>query len=109
MDNFALISIFGVLALYFYSTSSNYKAQYFKLVDEKKLVEEKNANLEKLKTKYDQQIKFSLETIDDSQSSLQSTREDLQKSKLEIAGLERRNKQLQDRVNELYASVGSIN
>lgn len=108
MDNFLLLAIFGVLALYFYSSASTYKTLYRKTVEEKELVEEKIKNLEKLKEKYEKQVQYSLDTINDSQESLKSTREDYQELKLENSELEHRNKLLQQRVDELYASVGNI-
>ena len=108
MENFLLLSIFGVLALYFYSSSSTYKSLYRKITEEKELVEEKNANLEKLKEKYERQVQFSLATINDSQDSLKTTREDFQELKLKNNELENRNKLLQERINELYTSVGTI-
>lgn len=108
MDNFLLLSILGVLTVYFYSSMNVYKSLYKKITEEKAIVEEKNDNLEKLKEKYERQVKFSLETIDDSQDSLKKTREDLQALKLHNSELDHRNKLLQERINELYASVGTI-
>ena len=108
MDNFLLMAVFGVLALYFYSSSSTYKSLYHKITEEKELVEEKNKNLEKLKNKSEKQIQFSLDTISDSQESLKSTRDDFQELKLKNTELEHRNRLLQERVDELYASVGTI-
>lgn len=108
MDNFLLVSVLGVLTVYFYSSMNVYKSLYRKITEEKAMVEEKNDNLEKLKEKFERQVKFSLETIDDSQSSLKKTREDLQALKLQNSELDHRNKLLQERINELYASVGSI-
>ncbi|MGB3749969.1 MAG: hypothetical protein WA945_00210 [Arcobacteraceae bacterium] len=108
MDNFLLLSILGVLTVYFYSSMNVYKSLYRKISEEKVMVEEKNANLEKLKEKFEQQVKFSLDTIDDSQESLKNTRKSLQELKLENAELDHRNKLLQERVNELYASLGTF-
>ena len=109
MDNFLLLSVLGVLAIYFYSSMNVYKSLYRKITEEKVMVEEKNNNLENLKEKFERQVKFSLETIEDSQESLKSTREDLQNLKLQNSELEHRNRLLQERINELYASIGSIN
>jgi len=109
MEEFLLISVLGVLTVYFYSSMSVYKSLYRKITEEKDMQIEKVKNLEKLKEKYEQQVKFSLETIGDSQDSLKSTREDYQQLKLENTELEHRNKLLQERINELYASVGNIN
>lgn len=109
MDNFLLLSVLGVLAIYFYSSMNVYKSLYRKITEEKLLVEEKNSNLESLKEKFERQVKFSLSTIEDSQDSLKSTREDLQDLKLQNSELEHRNRLLQERINELYASVGTLN
>ena len=108
MDNFLLLSILGVLTVYFYSSMNVYKSLYRKITEEKAMVEEKNNNLEKLKEKFEKQVKFSLETIEDSQDSLKSTRVDLQELKLQNTELDHRNKLLQERINELYASVGTL-
>jgi len=94
MDNFLLLSILGVLTIYFYSTMNVYKSLYRKIIEEKTMVEEKNTNLEKLKEKFERQVRFSLETIDDSQESLKSTREDLQALKVQNSELDHRNKLL---------------
>jgi len=108
MDNFLLLSVLGVLAIYFYSSMNVYKSLYRKITEEKLLVEEKNSNLESLKEKFERQVKFSLDTIEDSQDSLKSTREDLQNLKLQNSELEHRNRLLEERINELYASVGTL-
>jgi len=108
MDNFLLLSILGVLCIYFYSSMNVYKSLYRKITDEKAMVEEKNNNLEKLKEKFERQVKFSLETIDDSQESLKSSRENVQELKLQNTELDHRNKLLQERINELYDSVGTL-
>ncbi|MDC0932363.1 hypothetical protein OAR97_00815 [Arcobacteraceae bacterium] len=108
MDNFLLLSVLGVLVIYFYSSMNVYKSLYRKISEEKELVEEKNNNLEKLKEKFERQVKFSLETIDDSQESLKNSREDVQDLKLQNTELDHRNKLLQERINELYASVGTL-
>ena len=108
MDNFLLLSVLGVLVVYFYSNMNVYKSLYRKISEEKVLVEEKNNNLEKLKEKFEKQVKFSLETIEDSQESLKSAREDVQELKLQNTELDHRNKLLQERINELYASVGTL-
>ena len=85
-----------------------YKSLYRKITEEKEMEEDKVKNLEKLKGKFEKQVKHSLDTINDSQDSLKSTREDFQALKLENTELEHRNKLLQDRINELYSSVGTL-
>lgn len=109
MEDFLLISILGVLTVYFYSSMNVYKSLYKKISEEKDMQIEKVKNLEKLKEKFEQQVKFSLDTIGDSQESLKSTREDYQELKLQNTELEHRNRLLQERINELYSSVGNIN
>jgi len=108
MDNFLLVSILGVLTLYFYSSMNVYKSLYRKVTEEKEMEEEKNKNLEDLKGKFERQVQFSLETINDSQDSLKMSRESYQELKLLNTELDHKNKLLQERINELYANVGKI-
>ena len=108
MDNFLLVSVLGVLTLYFYSSMNVYKSLYKKVTEEKGMEEEKNKNLEQLKEKFERQVQFSLETINDSQDSLKSSRESYQELKLLNTELDHRNKLLQERINELYANVGKV-
>ena len=108
MENFLLLSIFGVLTLYFYSSMNVYKSLYRRISEEKVMVEEKITDLEKLKEKYEKQVKFSLDTINDSQESLKTTRENFQELKIQNTELEHKNKLLRERIDELYASVGAV-
>ena len=108
MDNFLLLGILAVLALYFYSSTNIYKSLYRRIAEEKELAEKNVVSLEAMIKKYEHQIKNSIATIGDSQDSLQLAREDLQKIKLEYSESQHRNQRLQDRVDELYSSVGSI-
>jgi len=108
MDNFLLVGILGILALYFYSSMSVYKSLHRKINEEKSMSENKANNLQNLIGKYESQIHSSIATIGDSQDSLQLAREDLQKIKLLNSDLEHRNELLQERVNDLYASVGAV-
>ena len=108
MENFLLIAVFGVLALYFYGNMNLYKSLYRGVIKEKEILEEKIENLENLKEKFEKQVQYSLNTINDSQQSLEATREDYQNLKLKNTELEHKNRMLQERVNELYASVGTI-
>ena len=108
MDNFLLVGILGVLALYFYSSMNVYKALYRRVGEEKEISEKTIRSLEALITKYEGQIQSSVSTIGDSQDSLQLAREDLQRIKLLNNDLEHRNQLLQERVDELYASVGAV-
>jgi hypothetical protein len=108
VDNFLLIGTLGVLALYFYSSMSMYKSLYYRISEEKKMAEESIVSSDKVIKKYEAQIHNSIATIKDSQDSLQLAREDLQKIKIANNELEHKNQLLQNRINELYASVGEI-
>lgn len=108
MENFLLISVLGVLTIYFYSSMNVYKSLYRKISEEKAMEQEKVQNLEKLKEKFEKQVEYSLATINESQESLKSSRDDFQELKLKNTELEHRNKLLQERINELYASVGNL-
>jgi len=108
MDNFLLVATLGILALYYYSTMNFYKSMYYRVSDEKKIAEEKIKNLETLKGKFERQVEYSLETINESQESLKSLRDSYQELKLVNTELEHKNKLLQERINELYANVGRV-
>jgi peptidoglycan hydrolase CwlO-like protein len=108
VDNFLLVGILGVLALYFYSSMSIYKSMYRKVIEEKNMADTSIASLKKMINRYEVQVQDTIETINNSQDSLQVARDDLQKTKLLNSDLEHRNRLLQERVNELYASVGAV-
>ncbi len=108
MDNFLLVGILGVLALYFFSSMNVYKSMYRRISEEKEMSDKTIASLEIMLKKYESQVQSSIATIGDSQDSLQLAREDLQKIKVVNNELEHRNQLLMERVNELYASVGAI-
>ena len=109
MENFLLLAILGVLTIYFYSSMNVYKSLYEKISEEKAMEQAKVQSLEVLKEKFEKQVNYSLETINDSQESLKSSREDYQALKLENTELEHKNKLLQERISELYEAVGTIN
>ncbi len=108
MDNFLLVAVSSILALYFFSSMNIYKSMYRRIAEEKNMAKKNVDALEKMIRKYEAQIQNSIATIDDSQSSLQLSRDDLQRIKIEKNELEHRNQLLQSRVNELYDSVGSL-
>lgn len=108
MDSFLLSGVLGVLALYFYSSMSIYKAMYRRIIEEKEMAEETVISLEAMVNKYEAQVHNSIATIGDSQDSLQIAREDLQRIKVLNNELEHRNQLLQERVDELYSSVGAL-
>ncbi len=64
MDNFLLLTIIGILLLYFFSSTNVYKSLYRKVNEEKNMVQDDNANLKELINKYDKQIKGSVKVID---------------------------------------------
>jgi septal ring factor EnvC (AmiA/AmiB activator) len=108
MDSFILIAVFGVLALYFFSSATVYKSLYKKVNEEKNIVESKQAELEKLIERYDKQVKGSVRAMNQVQESLDVARDDLQEARIEIADLRHKNSALQSRNDELYAQVNAI-
>ncbi len=108
MNNFLLLVVFGVLVIYFYGNMNLYKSLYRGIEKEKIILEGKIQHLEEIKNKLEKQVEFSLDTINDAQENLDKLRESYQELKLENTELISRNKQLQDRITELYASVGNV-
>ncbi len=108
MDGFILIALFGVLALYFFSSATVYKSLYKKVNEEKNIVESKQAELERLIERYDKQVKGSVKAMNGVQESLDVARDDLQEARIEIADLRHKNGVLQSRNDELYAQVNAI-
>lgn len=108
MENFLLVTILGILLLYFLSSASVYKSLYRKVNEEKNLLEEKNKDLQKLIDRYDKQIKGSVYALEGAQDNLKVARDDLQQSKLENNELRHRLQTLQERADELYAQVNTM-
>ena len=108
MDGFILIALFGVLALYFFSSATVYKSLYKKVNEEKNIVESKQVELERLIERYDKQVKGSVKAMNSVQESLDVARDDLQEARIEIADLRHKNGVLQSRNDELYAQVNAI-
>lgn len=108
MDGFILIAVFGVLALYFFSSATVYKSLYKKVNEEKNIVQSKQDELEKLIERYDKQVKGSVKAMNSVQESLDVARDDLQEARIEIADLRHKNGVLQSRNDELYAQVNAI-
>jgi len=108
MDNILLVSIFGVLALYYYSSMNVYKSFYRKIKEEKEFLDHSNttrlAEMEKLEKSFND----ALDTINQTDESLKKAREEIQRLKLANSDLKHRNELLQKRVDELYSSVGII-
>jgi len=108
LENIALISILGILALYFFGSLNVYKSMYAKLQEEKELAENVNQNRDKDLRKYENQLQDALQTIKDLDDRLTKSREELQLEKQKRNEFRHRNELLQKRVDELYSSVGMI-
>jgi septal ring factor EnvC (AmiA/AmiB activator) len=108
VDNFVLIGIFAILALYFFSNMSVYKSMYSKISQESDIVNsEKEASEQEIK-KYENRLKSAIETIRDTEKTLSKSREENQKLKHDIIEYKHRNSLLQERIDDLYSSVGMI-
>ena len=108
MENILLLSIFGVLALYYYSSMSVYKSMYRKIKEEKEMIDTSNSTRIKEIKRLENSFNDALETIKDSDATLTKVREEVQRIKLQNNELKHRNDLLQQRVDELYSSVGMI-
>ena len=108
MENMLLVTIFGVLALYFYGSMNVYKSMYRKIKEEKDLLNNLNVSRDKDIKKYEAQLQEAIETIRYTDEKLAKAREEIQKEKLKRNELKHRNELLQKRVDELYSSVGII-
>lgn len=108
MDNILLVSVFGILALYFLSSSSVYKSLYNKIKLERDLTLEAKQTRDKEIVKYENRLKNAIEGIKDTEESLIKARDEVQKLKQTNNELKRRNELLQIRVDELYSSVGML-
>ena len=108
MDNILLVSIFGVLTLYYYSSMNVYKSMYRKIKEEKEITENANSNslieLQKLEASFND----ALDTISANEANLSKAREEIQKLRILNSDLKHRNELLQKRVDELYSSIGII-
>ena len=108
MENFLLLTVGGVLLIYFFSSSNVYRALYKKVNEEKNILQEKNQELQKLIDRYDKQVKGSVHALENAQDNLKVAREDLQKSKVEANELRHKLDVLQARANDLYAQVNTM-
>lgn len=108
MDNFLLITIIGILLLYFFSSTNVYKSLYRKVNEEKDIVEEENKRLHSIIERYEKQVKISAGTLRNNQESLHVARDDLQKIRLENTELKHKVDSLETRTEELYAQVNTM-
>lgn len=63
MENFLLITIIGILLLYFFSSANVYKSLYRKVNEEKNLLEDEITKLQKIVDRYEKQAKISSNTL----------------------------------------------
>lgn len=108
MDNFLLLTILGVLLLYFFSSTNVHKSLYRKVNEEKNMIEAENKRLQEIIDRYEKQVKISAGTLKNSQDSLQVARNDLQKLRLENTELKHQVDVLETRTEELYAQVNTM-
>ena len=108
MENFLLITVIGVLLLYFFSSANVYKSLYKKINEEKNILQEDLTKLESLIDRYEKQVKISANTLKNNQGNLQVARDDLQELRLENINLKNRVDDLEKRNEELYAQVNAM-
>ena len=108
MENFLLITIIGILLLYFFSSANVYKSLYRKVNEEKNLLEEEITKLQKIVDRYEKQAKISSNTLTKSHDNLQVARDDLQEARLENMNLRHSVDELEKRNEELYAQVNTM-
>ncbi len=108
MDNFLLITIIGILLLYYFSSTNVYKSLYRKLNEEKNILETDNKKLQDIIDRYEKQVKVSAATLKTNQDNLQVARDDLQKLRLENNELKHEIEILEKRTEELYAQVNTM-
>ena len=108
MENFLLISVLGILLLYFFSTASIYKSLYKKVNEEKNIIQEEIVKFESLIDRYEKQVKISANTLKTNQGTLQVARDDLQELRIENINLKNKLDELQKRNEELYAQVNAM-
>jgi len=102
------VVIFGVLALYFFSTFNLFRALYKKKKEEQVLTIKEKKDLENKINIYEKQLQSALEAIKDTEELLEKARDEIQRLKIRNSELRHRNELLQRRVDELYSSIGII-
>jgi len=108
VEDFVLLSISGIMIIYFYASMAQYKTLYTRVNEEKNQLQNSTKNLYNIIDDYKKQVKGAINSLSESKQHLQVARDDLQKSKLEVSELKGRNKILQQRVDDLYAQVNAI-
>lgn len=108
MENFLLLTLLGILALYFFSSMNVYKSLYKKLNEEKQIIEQEKVKLEELKRNYEQKIKGSISALESKHDNLQVARNDLQSLRIENAELKHKVDVLERRCDDLYAQIHTM-
>jgi septal ring factor EnvC (AmiA/AmiB activator) len=108
LENFLLLTIIGVLLLYFFSSTNVYKSLYKKVNEEKNLVEKELKKLEDVISRYEKQVKTSASTLKTNHDNLQVARDDLQGLRLENMNQKHQIEDLEKRNEELYALVNTM-
>ena len=108
MEDFLLLTIFGILLLYFFSSANVYKSLYKKVNEEKQLINDELAKLQSIIKKYEKQVKISANAVNQNQDNLSVARDDLQDLKLENNNLNKQIDILENRIEELYEQVNTM-
>jgi septal ring factor EnvC (AmiA/AmiB activator) len=108
LENIILITVLGILLLYFFSSANVYKSLYKKVNEEKNIVESEIQRLHTLIDRYEKQVKVGVNTLKTNQETLQVARDDLQELRVENMNLKQRIDILEKRNEELYAQVNAI-
>jgi len=85
-----------------------YKSMYKKIKEEKDLANMAKDSRDNEIAKYENRLKSAIETIKDTEDNLTKARDEIQKLKQFNSEVKRRNELLQERVDDLYSSVGMI-
>jgi len=108
LENFLLLAILGILALYFFSSMNVYKSLYRKVNEERTIIEQEKSKLEDLKRNYEQKIKGSISALESKHDNLQVARSDLQSLRIENAELKHKVEVLERRCDDLYAQIHTM-
>jgi chromosome segregation ATPase len=108
LENFLLLTILGVLTLYFFSSMNVYRSLYKKVNEEKNILQDEIKKLEDLKRNYEQKIKGSIAALETKHDNLQVARSDLQALRVENTELKHKVERLERRCDELYAQIHTM-
>jgi len=105
---FLISIVLFALLIYFISSTHAYKSMYFKIKEEKEIIDEEVLKLEALIKRYEKQIQIGTGGLRKTQEDLHLVREDLQASRLENISFKHKINDLQRRNEELFAQVNAI-